>query len=137
MTKEHRLTHGTYQREFDEDGKIKKEVFSLGEAQVIRDYAYENGSAIISDTLIGVQSKSQKQKYDFLKALMLDFAEGLSKNPAEAFAAKADVEDLKFWAELGAADVVIAKLQSIENNDIFTEAVKADLISKIQTFLSE
>ena len=79
--------------------------------------------------------KTQRQKYDFLKNLMLDFAEGLSKNPSEAFAVKADVEDLKFWAELGSAEAVIAKLQSIENNDIFTEAVKAQLISSIEGFL--
>jgi hypothetical protein len=80
--------------------------------------------------------KTQREKYEFLKNLMLDFAGELEKTPSEAFAVKADVEELKFWAELGAAEAVIFKLDSIENNDIFTTEVKALLIGKIAVFIN-
>lgn len=84
---------------------------------------------------IVILQKTQREKYDFLKNLMLDFAGELAKNPAEAFAVKSDVEDLKFWAELGAAEAVMFTLSSIEDNAIFTPEVKMSLIGKIQNFL--
>lgn len=116
---------------------IDFENFQIGETYLKRTYSYdEKGNQTVTDETNYIAQKTQRQKYDFLKNLMLDFAGELSKNPAEAFAVKADVEDLKFWAELGAAEAVIAKLESIENNTTFTDEVKAYLIGKIQNFLA-
>ncbi len=79
--------------------------------------------------------KTQQERYFFLKNLMLNIAEELSKSPSEAFAIKSDIEELKFWAELGAAEAVIAKLQALEESTVFTSATKEYLIATIENFL--
>lgn len=131
------LVNGVYSKELNEAKEIKSELFTIGENYLKRTYSYdEEGNQTVTDETNYAPEKTQREKYDFLKNLMLDFAGELSKNPAEAFAVKADVEDLKFWAELGAAEAVISKLESIENSTTFTAEVKGYLIGKIQTFLA-
>jgi hypothetical protein len=82
-----------------------------------------------------VVERSQKEKYEFLKNLMLEVAGELSKEPALAFALKSDVENLKFWVELGAAETVIAILQAMPDNEVFTADFKTYLVNRINEFL--
>jgi hypothetical protein len=79
--------------------------------------------------------RSQQEKYRFLKDLMLEVAGEISKEPASAFALKSDIENLKFWAELGAAEAVVTILQSMPDNEVFTADFKAHLINRINEFL--
>ena len=80
--------------------------------------------------------RSQQEKYQFLKNLMLEVAGELSKEPTSAFELKPAVENLKFWAELGAAEAVIATLQAMPDNEVFTADFKAHLINRINEFLN-
>ena len=83
-----------------------------------------------------VVQRTQREKYDFLKNLMLDVAGELSKEPTAAFALKSEVESLKFWAELGSAEAVIVTLQLMPENEVFTLEFKAYLINRINEFLN-
>lgn len=133
------LLHNNLQKVYSFQGTPSSEQMADFQAMTLEqldnspDFTFERDYVLPVPTPI---QRTQREKYEFLKNLMLDVAGELSKEPEAAFALKSEVETLKFWAELGAAEAVIASLQMMPENEVFTAEFKAYLINRINEFVN-